>query len=269
MQEALAAVRVREEFLSVAAHELKTPLASLKLQVQLLSRNLEREGPGGGQQLVARLRRLDRQIDRLDALNNSLLDLSRLRSGQLALAQEQVDLSQRLQDVLEEARVEAVRVGCELRGKVQPGVVGWWDVLRLEQVILNLLGNALKYGEGMPVEVSLRADEETAVLEVRDFGIGIPPDAQARIFQKFERAVSPLRFAGLGLGLYITREIVDSFGGTITVESSPGAGALFQVRLPRQRPASSGQQEYPPRSGTCTGALPARELRERGWSSAC
>jgi signal transduction histidine kinase len=113
--------------------------------------------------------------------------------------------------------------------------VGGWDRLRLEQITTNLLSNAIKYGPGKPIEITLAGDEQRATLRVRDQGIGIAAEDHGRIFERFERAVSPRRYGGFGLGLWIVRRVADALGGTIDVESRPGAGATFTVTLPRHR----------------------------------
>jgi len=170
---------------------------------------------------------------------NELLDVSRMTSGRLVLHPEEVDLAALVQEEVERSRREAQRAGCELRLQVSGSVVSRWDRLRLEQVLSNLLSNALKYGAGRPVEVVLSASESCAVLRVRDEGIGIDPAVQSRIFERFERAVSDRHYGGLGMGLWITREIVTAMGGTIHVESAPEQGATFVVELPRTREPSA------------------------------
>jgi len=166
---------------------------------------------------------------------DALLDVSRLTQGRLALTWEELDLTEVVREVAERFAQQAAKAGCELKVVAEERVVGRWDRLRLEQVVTNLLSNALKYGAGRPVHVEVEGESERAVLAVRDEGIGIEPEHLERIFGKFERAVSGRHYGGLGLGLYITRQIVQALEGTIEVESEPGHGATFRVVLPRRR----------------------------------
>ncbi|HSP79684.1 MAG TPA: HAMP domain-containing sensor histidine kinase, partial [Myxococcaceae bacterium] len=156
----------------------------------------------------------------------------RIRAGRLALERETVDFASLLKDVVTRNEADAAGAGCQLILKADAPVVGRWDRLRLEQVVTNLLSNALKYGSSHPVELSVFQEGSTARLVVRDHGIGIAPENQARIFQRFERAVSERHYGGFGLGLWIVKQIVDSLGGDIRVESHPGQGATFTVTLP-------------------------------------
>lgn len=227
--EAKRAIRLREEFLSVAAHELFTPLTSLRLIAQGLLRTTDTQGRPSS----SMLRIIDGQTRKLMRLVSELLDVSRIQSGGLSLQLEELDLGQVTREVLEQFGPELERSGTPLKLDVDPRVIGRWDRLRLEQVIQNLLANALKYGEGKPVEVQVREDGGLAKLVVRDQGMGIPPEDQARIFGPFERAISSRHFGGLGLGLYIAQRIVWQLGGSIRLHSEPGRGATFIVELPR------------------------------------
>ncbi|WNG32517.1 PAS domain-containing protein [Archangium violaceum] len=230
-REAQKAIELREGFLQVAAHELRTPVTSLKLNAQVLL-NCARREAAWSERLVSHLTGMDRGVSRLGVLVDELLDVSRITSGRLVLHLEEVDLAELVREVVERIRPEAERVGCELRLQVPGPVVSRWDRLRLEQVLSNLLSNALKYGAGYPVEVALRVSGTQVLLQVRDEGIGIDPALQERIFERFERAVSDRHYGGLGMGLWITREIVTALGGSIHVESAPGKGATFTVALP-------------------------------------
>ncbi|HET9598842.1 MAG TPA: CHASE domain-containing protein [Anaeromyxobacteraceae bacterium] len=224
------AVKLRDEFLSIASHELRTPLTSLALQSDSLRATAAR---GDVPPAVARkVEVIRRNVDRLAQLISALLDITRIGAGRLELQLERVDLAQVVQDVAERFEDEARRGGSELRVAVAPGIVGRWDRLRIDQVLTNLVGNALKYGQGRPVEVRAAADGDRALLSVRDEGIGIPLEAQQRIFERFERAVSGRHYGGFGLGLWIVRRILEELGGSIRVESEPGRGATFTVALP-------------------------------------
>ncbi|AKQ70670.1 Sensory box histidine kinase [Myxococcus hansupus] len=237
LRETQEAVRARDEFLSVAAHELRTPLTSLRLHLQLLLRQVAGTSAEPPAELAPRARVLDRQLSRLAGLVNTLLDVSRLAAGRLSLEPRELDLAQVVRQMAEAFSEEFSRSGSTLSLHVDGPLLGEWDSLRLEQVLVNLLSNAVKYGEGRPVEVSLVGEGPTAVLAVKDQGIGISEDGMARLFGKFERAVSERHYGGLGLGLYITRQIVEAMGGSITVRSAQGKGSTFILRLPTRPPA--------------------------------
>ncbi|MCE9668741.1 PAS domain-containing sensor histidine kinase [Myxococcus stipitatus] len=238
------AVRVRDEFLSVASHELKTPLTVLGLRLQAFARAAQADPDGAWMARHGReLQGMLRQVMRLAGLVNGLLDVSRIGTGRLKLEYEQVDLGELVQDVAARHQLEAERAGCVLEVRAEGPTVGLWDRMRLEQVVTNLVSNALKYGAGLPVRMGVSREEGRARLTVRDEGIGISPEAQARIFHKFERAVSERNYGGLGLGLYVSRTLVEAMGGVIRVESLPGAGATFVVELPLspvEEPAREG-----------------------------
>jgi PAS domain S-box-containing protein len=239
--EAQRAIGLRDGFLQVASHELRTPVTALKLNAQGLVASARREGTWP-ERALTRLEGLVRGVSRLGVLVNELLDVSRITSGRLVLHPETVDLAALVREEVERSRPEAERAGCELRLQVSGPVESRWDRLRLEQVLSNLLSNALKYGAGRPVEVVLSASDTCAVLRVRDEGIGIDPAVQSRIFERFERAVSDRHYGGLGMGLWIAREIVHAMGGSIHVESAPEQGATFIVELPRTREPSAGER---------------------------
>ncbi|HZI06094.1 MAG TPA: HAMP domain-containing sensor histidine kinase, partial [Archangium sp.] len=231
-REAQKAIGLRAGLLQVAAHELRTPVTALKLNVQALVGCTRRE-EAWSERTVSRLKGLERGVGRLGVLVDELLDVSRITSGRLVLHPEELDLAELVREVAGRFRPEAERAPCALSVRVPGPVVSRWDRLRLEQVLSNLLSNALKYGAGQPVEVALSASGERVLLSVRDEGIGIEPEVQERIFERFERAVSDRHYGGLGMGLWITREIVTAMGGTIHVESAPRRGAVFTVELPR------------------------------------
>ncbi|WAS86748.1 MULTISPECIES: sensor histidine kinase [unclassified Corallococcus] len=236
-REAREAVRQRDEFLGIASHELKTPLTPLSLKVQLLQKQvvvLAREGKDVPTDRVAdALDVVQRQVRRLSGLVDNLLDVSRITAGRLRLELEEMDLASVAAEILYRFSAAAAQSGTELGLEAPVPVVGRWDRLRLEQVVTNLVSNALKYGAGQPVIVSVEARGTLARLTVKDHGIGIAPDDLTRIFERFERAVSDRHYGGLGLGLYITRQIVEAFGGTVSAVSTPGEGATFLLELPR------------------------------------
>lgn len=231
------AVEMRDEFLSICSHELRTPLTSMKLQNQLVQRSFR--GSSVGPDRIERLvQQSGRQIERLERLVEEMLDISRIRSGKLTLTTEELDFAQLVNDVAERFAPQLQDAGCAVTVHAPTALPGRWDRLRLEQVIVNLLSNAMKYGAGKPIEVRLSQMGDHAVLSVRDEGIGIAPEHQSRIFERFERASSKTEISGLGLGLYIVRQILELQGGTISVESRLGFGSCFEVSLP-MRPTLS------------------------------
>lgn len=239
------AVRAREDFMAIAAHELRTPLTPLKLQLQMLQRLLAAESDpsarGARKDLLRLFESADRQVDRLTRLVNDLLDLSRLGRGRISLDREDVDLSELAREVAERYRADWTRAGSTVVVKAARPVRGSFDRQRVEQVVVNLLANAVKYGAGRPVDVVVAEQEGRATLTVRDRGIGISEEDQARIFERFARAVSVKHFGGFGLGLYICREIVRAHAGAIRVESRLGEGATFVIELPLVAPAGEDE----------------------------
>jgi len=234
--EAQAAVRIREDFLSVASHELKTPLTPLALKLQSLSRELGAQPDSDfTRRARAHVEACRKQVRTLSELIGDLLDVSRIMGGRFTLEFVEVELGALVREVASRHESQAEQAGCVLELALDE-VRGRWDRLRLEQVVTNLLDNAFKYGQGHPVRVRLTQGAGRAVLEVKDEGIGIEPAGLPRIFERFERAVSERHYGGLGLGLYITRTIVEGLGGHIRVESTPGQGALFRVELPLRPP---------------------------------
>ncbi|WP_309896018.1 MEDS domain-containing protein [Archangium sp.] len=234
-EEAREAVRTRDDFLSVASHELKTPLTPLHLRLQTLKREAETAAGQVPRERVSQLvEGAEHQLRKLTGLVDDLLDVSRLAAGKLLLRWEDVDLAEVAREVVAGFAQQSEKVGSRVEVEAEVPVMGRWDRLRLEQVVTNLLSNALKYGAGRPVHVKVEGQRERAVLEVRDEGIGIEPEHQARIFGKFERAVSGRHYGGLGLGLFIARQMVEAMEGQIQVESEPGRGSTFRVELLRR-----------------------------------
>jgi PAS domain S-box-containing protein len=239
--QAQAAVRLRDDFLSVASHELRTPLTTLKLQVSAALSEMGKAGVADAR--LERFRRLDVQVERMTMLVNQLLDVARVSSGRLALDVDEVDLGRLTEEVVDWFKDQAARAHCEVLLTAEPRVVGRWDPNRIGQVIANLLSNALKYGAGKPVEVSVERVAGRARLVIEDHGIGVAPEDQARIFERFERAASVRNYGGLGLGLWISKQIVEKHGGSIAVASRPAAGARFVVELPLEGAAGQGAAE--------------------------
>ncbi len=234
--EAREAIRLRDDFLSIASHELKTPLTSLRLQLQMALRSGAHNAPARPIDYYRdKFETAVRQSERLGKLIESLLDVSRLgtRPG---LDVGKVNLGEMLREVARIFADTLEAAGCKLIIKAAPNLIGLWDRARIEQIINNLLSNAIKFGAGQPIEITVEKEANQACFRVRDQGIGIEPQNVARIFDRFERAVSVNNFGGLGLGLYITRRIVEAHGGTISVASEPGRGSTFTVYLPLMAP---------------------------------
>lgn len=229
-----AALQTRDTFLSVASHELKTPVGSMQLYLDGLLRAADRGGLSPAM-VTERLRKARAQCQRLDRLIGNLLDVSRTGDTGLQLDPETLDLAGLVRGVVEQMAEELRRAGNTVALEIDGPLMGRWDRLRLEQVVTNLLANALKYAPGTRVELSLRAAPDGALLRVRDHGPGLQPGERERIFDRFSRGSAGLRHGGFGLGLWIVREIVRAHGGEITAESAPGAGACFVVSLPTAR----------------------------------
>lgn len=228
-KEASLALRRRDEFLSLASHELKTPITSMLLQAQLLVR------PGKEPDLEANKKFsvfMERQLMRINQLVEEMLDTSRVDLSKFNLNLTEFDLSALVRDITERFAPQFSK--SEYQREIEAGIMVKADSYRLEQVVNNLLTNALKYAGGTKVTVRLRKEGKEVVLSVADRGPGVHPEDQSRIFNRFERAAYTDNVAGLGIGLYIARAIVQSHQGTIGLESSPGEGANFVVRLPQE-----------------------------------
>jgi PAS domain S-box-containing protein len=226
------ALRIRDEFLSIASHELKTPLTALQIELYGMRAPIDRHHD---ERLGRKLARASRSADRLTRLIEMLLDVSRIAAGRLTLQREPFDLQPAMQQVVELMEGSAAQASCEFLFHPSAGagsIVGDWDRLRIEQVVMNLLSNAFKYGAGQPVTLSLTRERDWAIIEVRDHGPGVPTGDPERIFERFERATALLNEGGLGLGLYVSREIVRAHVGSIAGRTLPEGGACFTVRLP-------------------------------------
>jgi predicted ATPase/signal transduction histidine kinase len=236
-RQTVEALRLRDEFLTVAAHELRTPITSLALTLDSMNRSAEPESSRN-------IGRALRQGQRLKRLVGELLDVTRLESGHLHISPEQVELGTLARDVVDRFTPELTSAQCSIVIDAELPVFGWWDRSQIEQVLTNLLSNAIKFGPGKQIEISVGREREIARLVVRDHGIGIDPAAQSRLFQRFGRAVSERHYGGLGLGLYICRRIIEAHDGSIRVLSQPGEGATFTVELPCMRPEETEARRH-------------------------
>ncbi len=228
------AVRTRDDFMSMVSHELKTPLNTLMLEAQLRRMYLDKGKLEAftPDKLAGMAERDERQIQRLVHLIDDMLDISRIRTGKLSIRPSQCDLAALVNTVVDSFASQFAAAGCPVELHAEGPAPGFWDEFRIEQVITNLLTNAMRYGAGRPVEISLRSDGAEVELSVKDHGIGIPVEHQALIFRQFERASGTENIAGLGLGLYIADQIVKAHRGSLHVESIAGQGATFRLRLP-------------------------------------
>ncbi|MGE4232625.1 MAG: MASE1 domain-containing protein [Bacteriovoracia bacterium] len=221
------ALRIRDEFLSIASHELKTPVTALKLQLETAKRRFP-----GPDLLQRSLDNSGRQIDRLTKLIDDLLDVARIQSGKLAFNFEVVDLSKLIHEVIADRLGEQISTaGATIEFDLED-VSGFWDRSRIEQILLNLISNAIKYAPHAPIKITTQKLGPTARLIIQDFGPGITQEEQEKIFEKFERTVAARRISGLGLGLFIVKKIVEGHQGCVRVESTPGLGSSFVVDLP-------------------------------------
>ncbi len=236
------AIRLRDQFLSMTAHELRTPLTPMKLQMHLLRRTLESASGSADQKMVEHLRKkvllFDKQIDRLARLVDELLDVSRVQSGQFTLKLTEFELGPAVREVVEAFSEELALAKSIVEVRTEDGVQGVWDRLRIQQVVSNLLTNAMKYGRGRPIVVTVDswAPHRSARIAISDSGAGIPLTEQQTIFEAFERGSHVPGVGGLGLGLFIVSRILEAHHGSISVNSKVGVGSTFTVQLPLQGP---------------------------------
>jgi signal transduction histidine kinase len=226
------AIKARDDFLVLASHELRTPLASLQLHSQNLHRQLERRGD---ESAAAQADAIGRQVARMARLLEHMNEALKVRADGISLGKETCDLVAIVESSVKQVAALA-RPASKITLEAHGTLVGHWDRRRLEQVVLALLENAIKFGEGKPIEVELHKDGDDAVLRVRDHGLGIAADRLSAIFSPFERAVHMEHFGGLGLGLYIAKATAEAHDGSIAVKSRVGEGATFEVRLPLSQP---------------------------------
>jgi len=224
------ALRARDEFLTIVAHEIRGPITSIHMAVQSLH-NGDVPASATGKLLMI-IQRADRRLARFV---NELLDLGRIQAGQMSFNLEEVDLGDVLRDAASSLSDDIARSRSRLSIVTEGNPVGHWDKYGLQQVAANLLANAIKFGEGKPIDVTVRERDGHTTLEIRDHGSGMKPEVVDRLFQPFERGVSVRNYGGLGLGLFIARTILEGLGGSIHVQSKPGEGATFTVELNNTR----------------------------------
>ena len=235
------AIAARDEFLAVASHELRTPLSTLALAVHGVRRAIDATGapPEQSAKLVSKVDMAERQVNRLDKLVSALLDVTRIVGRRVALEPVDCDLSNIARDVVDRLRDQAERAGSELKLSAS-SAHGRWDPLRIDQVLTNLVSNAVRHGAGKPIELTIESEPDGVRMVVRDHGEGIPPEQMPNLFGRFQRGESRASQGGLGLGLFISRHIAQAHGGDIRVESSLGEGATFTVELPRRAAKEGG-----------------------------
>ena len=222
------ALKARDQFIAVAAHELRNPLNVLHLTLQLLQRACR--DPERSAQTLALAEKSQQHFDRFAALVDRLLDVARARSGDLDLYRENLNLAELLAEVA--ARFKAERPDLSISVETRPEIPGSWDRLRVDQALTNLISNAVKYGRDKPIAIAAGVDAQDVVITIRDHGIGIPARDLPRIFELFERVAPGSQGEGFGIGLWITKRIVEAHGGTVEAASEPGIGSTFTVRLP-------------------------------------
>lgn len=237
------ALQMRDEFMSMVVHELRTPLSVLAMEVRVRQHQVAAQNTAffEPENLSKMFERDQRQVRSLTRLIDDMLDVSQIQHGKLSIRRGRCDLSAMLKRVVGEMQGQRSDVTITLQADCVD-LVGEWDEFRLEQVVVNLLTNALRYGAGKPVRVELNQLPGAATIRVSDQGVGIAPDDRARVFEQFVRVGDRLRTPGLGLGLYITKQLVEAHGGTISVESVLGEGSTFTVALPTtaaQAPAAA------------------------------
>jgi two-component system OmpR family sensor kinase len=231
--ELAAAVEARDTFIAVAAHELRNPMQPIIGHIELLLNGIK-AGRCPPDQVELRLERVQRAMRHYMKRAGVLLDVSRINSGKLQLELEEIDIIALMRDVAADVADAARRAGSPISVTGPDTLPVTWDRLAIEQIVDNLVANAIKYGGGLPIELSAQAHGGDVHVQVRDHGSGIPAADRARVFERFERAVGPgERRSGFGVGLWLVRQLSEAMGGTVAIGDAPGGGALFTVRLPK------------------------------------
>ena len=235
-EEAEHVIRVRDEFLLIAGHELKTPLSSLKLHIQLFEKNLRQTiatETDRFKSLINMSANINLDIVRFSNLINSLMELSQFQSGKISLKKEFFNLTTLVNEVFKSLENELLAAECNVRIDGDLEVTGIWDHVRFEEVLINLIMNAIKYAPHSQLVLTIKSDGDNARLEVQDNGSGISDEFKLKIFNRFERDTKEKGILGLGLGLYIVQQIIHFHGGTISVESKLGVGTNFIIKVPK------------------------------------
>jgi two-component system, OmpR family, sensor kinase len=234
IEELRAAVAARDEFIAIAAHELRNPMTPIVGQVQLLVSRARREQVSAS--LLQGLEMLETAVDHYMRRATTLLEITRVNADKVRLEPTTFDMCELVQACAGNYEQIAVRSGSKILCRCDGPVIGTWDRLATEQILDNLLSNAIRYGEGEPVSVEVASDGEQVVLRVTDRGIGIAAADCVRIFERFERARDVPRSGGFGIGLWLSQKLAQAQGGSLEVKSEPGAGSTFIVGLPRRVP---------------------------------
>lgn len=231
VEELRQAVRARDDFIAIAAHELRNPMTPI-LGVAELALAAARKAEDCPPRVILLLERMQQLVQDYVGRATRLLDVSRIEAGNLRLHPAPTDLSALARSVAANYAAAAARRQSPVELDIDEGVCGIWDANAVEQIVENLLSNALKFGSGKPVTLRLRADAHRARLEVRDQGVGMQPEQQARIFGRFEQLVSQHQGEGFGVGLWIANQLATAMDGRISVASRPGEGSAFTLVLP-------------------------------------
>lgn len=234
LRRAEEALRQRDALLAVVAHELRNPIAPVLLALEALLLEVK-SSPIEREQLIRRLQQTRRYAQRLRSDLDRLLDFSRLRSGHLDLQPRDTDLSERVIACIDDMMPMLQAARCDVQTMLERPLRGLWDPMRLDQIVWNLVSNAVKYAPGARIDVTTSADNDIATLVVADEGPGIPPDQQASVFSQFERVAPQMHHTGFGIGLWLVRNIVETMGGSISLASEVGRGTRFSISLPRRR----------------------------------
>lgn len=229
-------IQARDQFLAIASHELKTPVTSMLLQVQTAIHNIRNVSLANFSvsSLLKMLEGTEQQSKRLSRMVNDLLNLSLITTGKLDLEPEPTDLTAIVNEISDRFAERIKKDNITITVAADKQIIGNWDRVRIEQAVVNLVSNAIKYGNNKPIHIALSNSHNRAKLAVSDQGIGISPDHQKRVFERFERAVSSREYKGLGVGLYITHQIVKAHHGKISINSKPNQGTTFIIELPLQ-----------------------------------
>jgi two-component system OmpR family sensor kinase len=227
-----AAVKARDDFISIAAHELRNPMTPLVGQISLLRNSTARSSDAVPPAIARGIERLDVIVRRYMRRTTALLDIARLTSGNFQLNLAMVDASAAIAEVVADFTSFAKSAGSQLSVSSEPGISGLFDRTALEELAENLISNAIKYGQGQPIHVALSSTDSELVLCVEDHGLGISDENKARIFHQFERLMTGHSSTGFGLGLWVVGQLVDAMKGSIAIEGRPGQGTTFTVRLP-------------------------------------